>query len=67
MCKIVMPGDSHLSQLCIQVLPITDDETGDQVSYHKDASDDVASGFDVNIGVTRTHSVEVVVPPGITS
>ena len=49
----------------LQVLPITDDETGDQVSHHKDASDEVASDFDSNIDITRTHSLEVIVPPGI--
>ena len=48
-----------------QVLPITDDETGDQVSHHKHASDEVAassSGSDLNI--TKAKSLEVLVPKG---
>ena len=50
-----------------QVLPITDDETGDHVSHHKGVSDEVAtvstsSGSDLNI--TRAQSLEVLVPKG---
>ena len=52
-----------------QVLPITDDETGDLVSQNKAAiSDEVAtnvsgsSGSDLNI--TRAKSLEVLVPRG---
>ena len=52
--------------MCFQVLPITDDNTGDQVSHHKDVGDEMASDFASNIDVTRTRSLEVIVPPGIT-
>ena len=52
-----------------QVLPITDDETGDHVSHQKGAiGDEVAtdvsgsSGSDLNI--TRAKSLEVLVPKG---
>ena len=52
-----------------QVLPITDDETGDHVSQEKGAiGDEVAtdasgsSGSDLNI--TRAKSLEVLVPKG---
>ena len=61
--------DSHMINVPMKVLPITDDETGDHVSHHKDAvGDEVAtdvsgsSGSDLNI--TRAKSLEVLVPKG---
>ena len=68
----ILSCDSHMIRLyaCThQVLPITDDETGDLVSQNKAAiSDEVAtnvsgsSGSDLNI--TRAKSLEVLVPKG---
>lgn len=69
----ILSYDSHMIRLyaCThQVLPITDDETGDLVSQNKAAiNDEVAtnvsgssSGSDLNI--TRAKSLEVLVPKG---
>ena len=56
-----------ICRLFCQILPIADNETGDHVSHHKEADDEVAtnsSGSDLRIDITRATSLEVLVPKG---
>ena len=53
--------------IVFQVLPIADRETGDHVSHHKDATDEVAassSGSGSDLNITKAQSLEVLVPKG---